>query len=112
MSLDFYLETPRCDACGRLGDTLFTRNITHNVNVMWMEAGCYEALYGRDGSKKAGEIIVVLQRALADMEARPAVYEAMNPENGWGSYDGALDYLRDVLAHCILRPDALIKVCR
>lgn len=38
----------------------------------------------------------VLEKAVAVMEAERPRLEAMNPENGWGDYDGALKYLRNV----------------
>ena len=90
-------------------ERVFSSNYTHNVTPMWREAGVYEALYESAG-KLACEIIPALERGVADMEARPSVYEAMNPENGWGSYDRALPWLRAVLAACRENPGATIRV--
>jgi hypothetical protein len=95
------------------GESLSTHgaNITHNVTPMWREAGIYDALYDSDG-KRAGDIIETLRRGIADMEDRPEVYRAMNPKNGWGNYDGALNWLREWLAECVKHPNALIGVSR
>lgn len=107
MSLDFYLNwTPPEPQPERV----FSTNYTHNVTPMWREAGVYEALYKSEG-KKAAEIITALERGIADMEARPEVYRVMNPENGWGSYDTALIWLRKVLAACRVHPDTVVGVC-
>lgn len=42
------------------------------------------------------------------MEADPAAYRAMNPPNGWGDSDGALDVLRQFRDAC--RKHTLTKV--
>jgi hypothetical protein len=34
----------------------------------------------------------------------------MNPANGWGDYDGALEYLRDLLIACAAHPKAEIHI--
>ncbi len=39
-----------------------------------------------------------LHTIIEQMEADPATFEAMNPENGWGSYAGFLEVLREMRA--------------
>lgn len=79
MSLDIYLVAPRCPHCGHAGN-VFSRNITHNVNVMWDAAGCYDALYESHG-KRVADILPELEAGLAAMLADPSKYRAMNPSN-------------------------------
>lgn len=83
-------------------------NYTSNVSGMWTEALGYR-LADLKG-KAARDCIPDLQRAVADMIADPGRYEAMNPPNGWGSYDGALDYLRRLRDACIAHPKASIYI--
>lgn len=46
------------------------------------------------------------------MEDEPKRFIALNPENGWGSYDTFLLWLRDYLAACIENPKATIYASR
>lgn len=110
MSLDFYLEVP-VDVGGKEPHVvgLFSRNITHNVAPMWVKAGVYDALYNSEG-KQAREIIETLSSGENNMLANSAEYIALNPSNGWGNYNGALDFLQGVLAACKEYPKATIRI--
>ena len=110
MSLDFYLITDACPHCLR-GDERVSFNMTHNVAPMWRLAGCYEALYEGEG-KKASDVLPTLLVAADHMEAHAEQYLPLNPLNRWGSYDGAIGWLRHVIAACQENPDALIRVSR
>ena len=81
---------------------------TGNVCPMWTEAGVYEALYESDGVE-AASIIPILEDGIADMELRVDAYSALNPPNGWGNYEGALELLHGLLAACKRDPKALIS---
>lgn len=120
MSLDFSLFTPPepakppCPTCGHAGPSfepgeVYWRNATHNLSPMWRQAGIRDALYESEG-QTAGSILPTLRLGLAKMVASPAEYKALNPKNGWGSYEGALDFLRTVIAACEANPDAIIEV--
>jgi hypothetical protein len=89
--------------------TLYDANYTHNVTPMWRKAGIYEALYESDG-KQAGEILPMLRAGIVDMERKPNAYIALNPSNGWGSYETALPWLRKFTAACERHPKAVIGV--
>lgn len=84
-------------------------NITHNLTPMWGKAGVYEALYESEGTR-AQQWLDVLRAGVADMEQKPAEYEALNALNGWGLYENALPWLRDWLAACEAHPLAIIHV--
>jgi hypothetical protein len=83
-------------------------NYTSNVSGMWTEALGHRLadLHGRT----AGDSITSLRNAIADMETRPDHYRAMNPPNGWGDYEGALDYLRQLHTACCAHPKADIHI--
>ncbi len=102
MSLDFYLEK-RVE--------VYSGNCTHNVTPMWHKAGCYDALYN-SGGLEAKDIIPFLEKAVYEMEEKPSIYEKLNPENGWGSYTIALEYLREVLCACRENPDTTIRISK
>lgn len=93
--------------------TLRDWNYTHNTNRMigealrWIEGqsppetdhpvmgpligpAWWRRLDGTSGADGAA----YLDKIVTALEARPTVYRAMNPENGWGDYDGLLEVLR------------------
>ena len=86
-------------------------NATHNVIPMWQLAGVYDALYNSDGTH-AGDWIGALRVGVADMQDRPAVYEVLNPPNGWGRYSTALRFLEAWTGMCAAHPKALIEVSK
>ena len=101
-------------------------NITYNVDPMFALAlggapaegvqNARELLIDRkDGAlkrfigKRAGEILATLDDMVIAMEAHPDVYRALNPENGWGNYEGALNYIRRFRDACAESPSAIVN---
>lgn len=84
------------------------RNYTSNVSPMWSEALGHHIteLENRPGR----ECYPLLVAATELMEAQPDRFKAMNPENGWGDYDGALSVLRELASWCRKYPDALLEM--
>lgn len=123
MSLDVYLvapgiehETCACPHCegSTFGECVFEWNITHNLGAMAREAGVYAALWRPDENsmRTAADIIAPLEAGLALLLAESDRFEAMNPENGWGSYDGLVGFVRRYLDACRKNPDCIIRVSR
>lgn len=83
-------------------------NYTSNVSQMWATAlGCsLSELHGMPAS----ECIPSLETAVADMEAFPHKYLPMNPDNGWGNYQGALEYLQTLLIACKKHQNTIIDI--
>lgn len=96
MSLGLFLK---CDKCGESKSF----DATHNLIPMWRAAGVSEVLYESEG-KLARDIIPALKAGVAAMKAEPQKFEALNPLNGWGDYDGALAFLERFLAACEAHP--------
>lgn len=117
MSYDVSLYTPGklCHACGHQSDqvTHFDRNYTGNCSQMWDEAGIEIRKYAyRDDehAAKAKNLIPDLERAVTTMRDDPERFRAMEPENRWGSYGGALAFISSILAACREYPEALVYV--
>jgi hypothetical protein len=110
VSLDIYLSG-QCDVGTDepIKVELYEANITHNVTPMWRKAGVYEALYKSDG-KMAKEVGDVIKRGVCLMELHPDEYKKLNPPNGWGSYEGALEFLFEFAMACDRYPKAIIRV--
>lgn len=85
-------------------------NYTSNVSEMWRDAMPPEGLKGFDG-KTAAECRQVLVSGIAKMLDSPDRYRAMEPENGWGSFDGQLKFLIGILEHFDRAPHATVRVC-
>jgi hypothetical protein len=107
MSLDVYLEAvgPTC---------VFDANITHNLGKMATEAGIYAALWRPEevGITTASQLIPLLEAGLETLRANPVEFEEFNPENGWGDYNGLVDFVETYLQACKENPDATIRVSR
>ena len=93
---------------------VYSRNITHNLNKMAGEAGIYECLWRPEeiGITNAKQLIEPLRKGLALLKSDPARFSQSNPENGWGSYSGLVDFVEDYLAACEAHPGAAVSVSR
>lgn len=70
-------------------------NYTHNCNEMMRQAG-YDWVYHLSGQRVC-ETLPRFQAMLDELESHPQKYRAMNPENGWGSYDSLCKKWREIL---------------
>jgi hypothetical protein len=98
-----------CDVeCYCFEDQAFEQNVTYNLGGMFRQA-LGRGLDEFDGAP-AVEAAGILRQGVRDMEDRPDFYKAMNPPNGWGSYEGARQFLRDLGDACADHPDLWIRV--
>jgi hypothetical protein len=113
MSYDCSLRSEPCPHCGKF-DNVFIGNYTYNCSGMLYKAlkkvsGKEISLNDMDGWKSA-EVLENLIPAVAEMEANPDTYRKMNPENGWGDYDGWVSYLKSIIKACQEHPDWTLDV--
>lgn len=94
--------------CTTCHSTTFDTSITSNLSPMFRAAGL--DLTDSQWQGQPGIVLLpTLQRAIDNLESDPDRYREMNPENGWGDYDGGLQTLRH-LRDCIARtPDAIYR---
>lgn len=92
----------------------YSSNITHNLGKMAEAAGMYYHLWRPEeiGITKAAQLIDPLKCGIACLEATPEVFENLNPDNGWGSYEELVKFCKDYLTACEQNPDADISVSR
>ena len=115
-------------------DTLYSANITHNLGEMADKAGLYEALWRPhrliDGYNipeedhkaeyefedkqeiRAKDIIPYIKEGLSKLRDNPNKFKKFNPENGWGSYEGLLNFTQNYLDACEENPESIVKVWR
>ena len=93
---------------------VYDANITHNLGEMAAAAGIYKYLWRPEelGITTARQLIEPLRAGLELLESDPARFKAYNPENGWGSYDGLVRFVREYLEACEAAPDASVRVWR
>ncbi len=93
---------------------IYGANITHNLVKMGSAAGLYYPLWRPHeiDCTKAKHVISLLRTGLEDLEADPERFKKMNPDNGWGTYDGLVAFTRNYLKACIDNPEADIEVSR
>ena len=85
-------------------------NITHKVAPMYYK--CIDENLGfklLDGMK-CRDAIPVLNRAIDDLIENKKEYEKLNPENGWGSYEGLLKSLKNLRIACLENPSGKVEV--
>lgn len=107
MSLYLHLDAMR-------GVSVYDVNITHNLAPMAKAAGLYWVCWRPNeiGIETADEMVEQLEHGLAQLKAEPAKFRALNPENGWGSYEGLVRFVEELLAACRANPDAIPRACR
>jgi hypothetical protein len=100
--------------------SVYSANITHNLGKMAdaVDVGegrtLYEILWRPDehGYVYAREIVDCLHNGLKELSFNPEKYRKFAPENGWGSYEGLIEFVRKYHAACMETPDAELRVCR
>lgn len=95
-------------------NTVFSRNITHNLGAMAREAGIYKHLWRPDeiGIDTAAELIEPLQMGLDRLKSNYLHYAEFNPSNGWGDYDGLVSFVSSYLTACKKYPQAKVSASR
>jgi len=81
---------------------------------MAWECGVYKYVWRphENNITQASELIEPLTKGIALLESDPERFKAFNPENGWGSYDGFVKWLKNYLEACKAHPHASIEVSR
>ena len=93
---------------------IYEANITHNLTIMASAAEIYKHLWRPEeiGIAKARQLIEPLKLALGKLLADPEHFRQLNPSNGWGTYEGLVEFVRGYIAACEDYPDADVSVSR
>ena len=103
--------------------SVFSLNITHNLGKMAEQvkipymAGTvtlYTILWRPEELQftKAREIAELLDVGWNILLADPEKFKKFNPENGWGSYEGLVDFVYKYRNACWDTPDAELSISR
>lgn len=107
MSLDVYITATR-------EITVYSANITHNLNKMAQEAGIYKHLWRPEELNiiKAEQLIEPLRAGLALLKSDPVRFKKFDAPNGWGLYEHFVPWVENYLKACEENPDGLISISR
>ena len=103
MSYDIYL-THKDTPSSEIG------NMTCNVAPMYNKAFNEESWSKYLNGKKGRECQSRLIEAIGRMKLQPEEYKKLEPDNGWGSYKGALEFLNEILSACEEFPEMTISI--
>lgn len=90
----------------------YTANITHNLGKMARAAGLYEALWHPEELQfieTAGDLIPFLEQGLCTLIKEKDEMLKLNPDNGWGTYEGLLEFVMSYLHACHKYPEARVE---
>jgi hypothetical protein len=114
MSLDVYLMVTQ-------PTSVFSHNITHNLGKMAADVKLsnhmtlYDILWRPDEQenlKFARDIADFLDEGFNILLNEPERFKKFNPENGWGNYDGLVNFVYNYRNACWDNPDAELSVSR
>jgi len=89
-------------------------SLTITGSSSFNSAGIYKHLWRPEeiGITKARQLIEPLSIGVALMKREPQRFIALNPSNGWGSYDGFVPWIERYIAACCEFPEAEVSVSR
>lgn len=107
-----YPGTEPVTCCTGGDERVYSRNITHNLGRMAEAAGIYKELWhpGDIGISTAAQLIEPLRAGLVRLRTDPGRFFAFNPSNGWGTYEGLVEFVTDYLRACEKFPNAAVSV--
>jgi hypothetical protein len=94
---------------------VFKYNITHNLGKMAEAAGIYKHIWRPEDigiSFVCPVFIKELKEGLDRLQSNPAQFAEFTPSNGWGSYDGLVDFVKSYIVACEEFPEAKIHISR
>lgn len=103
MSLDIYITAKR-------ETEIYERNVTYNLAKMYYKCIDKEKGFKKLDGMNCKEALPIVENAIIDMLVNADEYKKLNPENGWGSYEGLLETLQEIRKCCKENFDGKISV--
>jgi len=107
MSWDVSLEINTGSTYIEIGES---RGMTYNVSSMYNKAFELEGGFRGLNEMFADEAVDYLEHAINEMKSNKEEYEKLNPKNGWGNYEGALELLEWLHFQCTEHSLARIRI--
>ncbi len=103
MSLDINITAKR-------ETEIYESNVTYNLSKMYYKCIDKEKGFKKLDGMNCKKALPIINNAIQDMLNNADEYRKLNPENGWGSYEGLLKTLQDMRNCCESNPDGTINV--
>lgn len=107
MSADIYVTVPACPTCDRPEESVGDFNLTYNLIPMLWAAGMPR--WAEFVGMNAADAGLMWEAVVDELKSKPDLYKTLNPENGWGNYEGAVNTLTELAACCAAYPSARIE---
>lgn len=93
---------------------VFDANLTHNLTEMAEFVGLYMVMWRPEecGIKTCADALTPLREGLHRLKTQESECRAMNPSNGWGTYEGLLKVTEDYIKVCEKHPEGKIDAYR
>jgi hypothetical protein len=82
---------------------------TYNLTPMWDKAVAFVDVTRDFDGKVCEDILEWLIRGLGDMIRNKSEYEALNPDNGWGDFDGFFRVYIDLVTLVAEHPKGVLE---
>jgi hypothetical protein len=96
MSLDLIISPLPCPRCGK-GEGELEFNYTYNVSPMWFHMFPEDKGMVYIDGMTGKEADIKLKEAIRLMKKNKEELIKLEPENEWGSYNGFLEFLKELL---------------
>lgn len=93
-----------------IGDENPLSSHTWNLTPMWVLSGVVDGSLSELSGLTGGEVWDRVERALKVARRYPEAFRAVEPENGWGTYEGFIEALERVGVAALVDPTALTEV--
>lgn len=103
MSLEIYITAKR-------ETEIYESNVTYNLAKMYYKCIDKEKGFKKLDGMNCKEALPIVENAIRDMLVNADEYRKLNPENGWGSYEGLLETLQGIRRCCQENFDGKISV--
>jgi hypothetical protein len=105
MSLDFTIYDSE-------ENELYWKNITHNLSKMAQECGLHKPLWCAYEYESNSDIINDITKGIENAIENRCSLEKLNPENGWGRYEGLLLFAYETRDALIKYPDGEVSISK
>lgn len=103
-----------CKGCLESKEDAFSISETFNVSGMY-DAALKGTTLEKEGIRGLGDreskdVLRIVEGMIRYFQEHEVALRGMNPSNGWGSYESALEALMKIYAHALLHNLAVFKV--
>ena len=93
-------------------ETIFSLNITHNLNKLADAANFYKQLWHLEGITTCEDLLPHIEAGIVELESNPTKYKQFSAKNNWGTYEQFLPWLKDLAEKLKIEPTSNLFISR